>query len=90
LPYIKDDFSIYKNGREVDFKTSAGILVGYGSDWRVYVTLPRIYSSHVTGFCGDCDGWAANDLQLANGTSVANVSNPGDAIGTSYISEPGE
>ena len=86
LPYNNTQFTISLNGEFTQFRTSFDLIVSFSNSWRLNVTLPKMFNSSLTGFCGNYDGLPENDLKLANGNDVPSTSiDPSTAVGDSFI-----
>ena len=69
----------------MEFRAEFGLVVTYNDNWQVTVQLSKTFQRIVTGFCGNFDDFPSNDKRLANGTDASGMSDPGNAVGRSYI-----
>jgi len=79
-------FAIQYNGNFVRFETPFGLTVESDGDRYVVVKVPVAqFAGKVRGMCGNADGKADNDLEMAVGLYVGNATRSGDLIGWSYV-----
>jgi hypothetical protein len=59
--------------------------VEFDGNWFIAIYLPLFYVGKMGGLCGNNDNDPTNDLTLANGTFVGNLTNGAKIFGDSYV-----
>ncbi|XP_061173301.1 zonadhesin-like [Saccostrea echinata] len=76
-------YKVTTKGRFLTVSTTCGVVVSFDGVHSVSLSIPKQYSDHVTGICGNCNG-KKDDLRTKTGDDVSTRPNKYSLIGESY------
>jgi hypothetical protein len=85
LPYsVPGVVTVSRNYQTVIAQFSNTVNIQYDG-WTARIFVSEMYSNHLTGMCGNCNGGCADDLMTADGKNVGKLPNYASLIGNSYV-----